>query len=321
MQLVIRRLLVAIPLLLVIGSLAFALIRLAPGGPFDKERAPASPEIERALRARYHLDEPLWSQYLRYLGLRWERSPDGQWHWAPGGLVKGDFGPSLKYRNHSVNDIIAQSLPVSLTLGIMAFGLAIGLGIPWGMWTAMRRSQWGGFWGGFLALFMICVPALVLGPLLVLVFALKLRWFPVALWESPQHTVLPTLALGLFFAGRVARLMREGMLETLQAEFITTARAKGLSDSRILLRHALPLAILPVVSYAGPLLADLLTGSFVVENIFQIPGIGVFMVNSTLSRDYPMVLSLVLLYAVILVGLNLLADLLHRWLDPRLRHG
>jgi oligopeptide transport system permease protein len=321
MQLALRRLAMAIPLLLVISGVMFVLMRLAPGGPFDKERAPASPEIERALRARYHLDAPLWSQYLRYLGLLWEQDAEGKWQWAPGGLVKGDFGPSLKYRSHTVNDIMAQSLPVTLTLGVMAFGLAAGLGIPWGVWTALRRGQWTGFCGGFLVLFMICVPALVLGPLLVLMFALKLRWFPVALWESPWHAVLPTIALGLFFAGRVARLMREGMIETLQAEFIITARAKGLGNSRILLRHALPLAILPVVSYTGPLLADLLTGSFIVENIFQIPGIGVFMVNSTLSRDYPMVLGLVLLYAIILLGLNLLVDLLYRWLDPRLRHG
>jgi len=318
---VIKRLAMTIPLLLVISSGAFVLIRLAPGGPFDRERAPASPEIERALRTRYHLDEPLWSQYLRYVGLLWERDAEGRWRWAAGGLLKGDFGPSLKYRNHTVNDLIAQALPVSLTLGGIAFGLAMGLGIPWGVWTATRRHRWSGFWGGLVALGLICVPALVLGPLLILVFALKLRWLPVALWESPGHAVLPTVALGLFFAGRVARLMHEGMLETLQAEFMVTARAKGLSETRILIRHALPLAIRPVLSYGGPLLADLLTGSFVVENLFQIPGIGVFMVNSTLSRDYPMVLGLVLLYAVILIGLNLLVDLLYRWLDPRLRHG
>ncbi len=321
MPLALRRLITAIPLLLIISSLAFLLLRLAPGGPFDRERAPASPEIERALRARYHLDDPLWSQYLRYLGLLWELDAQGHWTWAPGGLIKGDFGPSLKYRNHTVNDIVSQALPVSLTLGVLAFTLALGLGIPWGIWTAVRRCHWDGYGGAFLSMLLVCIPALVLGPLLVLIFALELRWLPVALWESPAHAVLPTIALGLFFAGRVARLMREGMIETLQAEFITTARAKGLGEFRILLRHALPLAILPVLSYSGPLLADLLTGSFVVENIFQIPGIGVFMVNSTLSRDYPMVLGLVLLYAAILMGLNLMVDLLYRWLDPRLRHG
>jgi oligopeptide transport system permease protein len=320
-HLLFKRLLASIPLLLIISTAAFLLIRIAPGGPFDRERAPASPEIERALRARYHLDDPLWNQYLRYLGLLWEKDDEGRWRWAPGGLVKGDFGPSLKYRNHSVNDIIAQSLPVSLSLGALAFGLAMGLGIPWGILAALRRERRADYWSGFLILVLICIPALILGPLLVLVFALKLRWFPVALWGSASHAVLPTLALGLFFAGRVGQLMREGMLETLQAEFIVTARAKGLSETRILLRHALPLAILPVVSYAGPLLADLLTGSFVVENIFQIPGIGVFMVNSTLSRDYPMVMSLVLLYAVLLVALNIVVDWVYAWLDPRLRHG
>ncbi len=258
---------------------------------------------------------------LRYLGLLWERQPNGTWRWESGGVLKGDLGPSLKYRNHSVNDVIAQALPVSLTLGALAFGLAMGLGVPWGMWGAVRRHRWDGAGGGYLALFVVCVPPLVLGPLLVLLFALHLRWFPVALWETPGHAVLPTLALGLFFAGRVARLMREGMIETLQTEYITTARAKGLGNLRILVGHVFPLASLPVISYAGPLLADLLTGSFVVENIFQIPGIGIFMVNSTLSRDYPLVLGLVLLYAVLLIGLNLVVDLVYRWLDPRLRHG
>jgi oligopeptide transport system permease protein len=306
---------------LVISSLTFVLIRLAPGGPFDRERALASPEIERALRARYHLDESLGRQYLRYLGLLWERDGSGHWRWAEGGLVKGDFGPSLKYRNHSVNDLVAQALPVSMTLGVLAFGLAMGLGIPWGVWTATRRGEWAGFGAGLVSVVLICVPALVMGPLMILAFALKLRWLPVALWESPAHVVLPTVTLGLFFAGRVARLMQEGMQDVLRAEYITAARAKGLGETRILLRHAMPLAILPVLSYGGPLLADLLTGTFVVENIFQVPGIGVFMVNSTLSRDYPMVMSLVLLYAAILIALNLAVDLLYRWFDPRIRHG
>jgi oligopeptide transport system permease protein len=315
-----KRVLFAVPLLLLVGSLAFALVRVAPGGPFDRERAPASPEIERALKARYHLDDPLWKQYLRYLGLLWQVDEAGRWRWVPGGVLKGDFGPSLKYRNHSVDAIIGQALPVSITLGALAFGFALGLGIPWGFLTAARRGQGVDRTGSFLALLVICLPALVLGPLLALVFALKLRWFPVALWGTPAHVVLPMLTLGLFFAGRVARLLRESMLATLQAEFIVTARAKGLSETAVLLRHALRPALLPVVSYAGPLLADLLTGSFVVENVFQIPGIGVFMVNSTLSRDYPMVVSLVLLYAALLIGLNLLVDLSYRFLDPRVRH-
>src|SRR6266511_494825 len=279
MTYLLKRLVFAIPLMLGISFLAFALIRMAPGGPFDKERAPAAPEIERALKAKYHLDEPLWKQYLRYLG----------------GLMEGDFGPSLKYRSHRVNDIIAQGLPVSLSLGVMAFCFALGLGIPLGFYTATRQGEGRAFAGSLLALIVICVPALVVGPILVMVFAIQWRWFPVALWESPWHAVLPTLTLGLYFAGRIARLMREGMLSVLHAQFIRTARAKGLSDTAVFFKHAFRLAVLPVVSYSGPLLADLLTGSFVVENIFQIPGIGVFLVNGMLNRDYTMVVGLVLL--------------------------
>jgi oligopeptide transport system permease protein len=294
-----------LPLLLVIISLlAFVLVRAAPGGPFDRERKPASPEIERALLARYHLDEPLWRQYLRFLA----------------GLAQGDFGASLKYRNHTVTDIIKQGLPVSLGLGVLAFGFALGLGLPAGFYGAMRRGRWEDFGASLLTLLAVCIPGFVIGPLLVMGLAIHWRLFPVALWESPAHVVLPTLSLGLYFAGKVARMMREGLLHTMQMEFITAARAKGLSEFRLLLRHAFPLAVLPVVAYAGPLLADLLTGSFVVENLFQIPGIGVFMVNSALNRDYPMVVGLVLLYAILLLLLNLLADLAYAWLDPRVRY-
>ena len=299
-----KRTLFLIPLLLVISFLAFALVRAVPGGPFGRERKPASPEIERNLRAQYHLDEPLWQQYLRYLG----------------GLLHGDFGPSLKYRNHSVSDIIGQGLPVSLTLGTAAFCLALGAGIPLGFFTAARRGRWPDYAGSLAALLVICVPGLVIGPLLIMFFAIKLRWFPVALWGTPWHAILPTLTLGLYFSGRIARLMREGMLAALQAEFITTARAKGLGEIAVLLKHAFPIAVLPVLSYSGPMLADLLTGSFIVENLFQIPGLGVFMVNSSLDRDYTMVVGLVLLYAVLLLALNLAVDFAYSALDPRVKY-
>jgi oligopeptide transport system permease protein len=299
-----RRIAFFLPLILLISFLAFTLVRLAPGGPFDKERKPASPEVERALQAKYHLDEPVWKQYLRYLG----------------GLMHGDFGPSLKYRNHTVTDIIAQGLPVSLSLGAMAFCFALGIGIPIGFFTAVNKGNFGDYAGSFLALLVICIPALVVGPILIMSFAIKLHWFPVALWGSPWHAVLPTLTLGLYFSGRIARLMREGMMTTLYSDFITTARAKGLSETAVLFKHAFRLAVLPVVSYSGPLLADLLTGSFVVENIFQIPGIGVFMVNSSLNRDYTMVVGLVLLYAILLLVLNLAVDFAYSLLDRRVRY-
>ena len=300
----VKRILFLIPLLLVISFLAFALVRAVPGGPFDRERKPASPEIERNLRAKYHLDEPLWQQYGRWLD----------------GILHGDFGPSLKYRNHSVSDIIAQGLPVSLTLGAAAFCFALGAGIPLGFFTAARRGRWQDYAGSLAALLVICVPGLVIGPILIMFFAIKLRWFPVALWGSPWHAILPTLTLGLYFSGRIARLMREGMLATMHAEFITAARAKGLGQFAILAKHAFPIAVLPVLSYSGPMLADLLTGSFIVENLFQIPGIGVFMVNSLLDRNYTMAVGLVLLYAVLLLTLNLAVDFAYTVLDPRVKY-
>jgi oligopeptide transport system permease protein len=299
-----RRLAMLVPLLLVISFLAFMLVRIAPGGPFDRERKPASPEIERQLAAKYHLDQPKWKQYLHFLG----------------DLARGDFGPSLKYRNHTVNDIIAQALPVSLLLGMMAFGFAMGVGIPVGYLTAVRRGHWEDYAGSFFAILMVCIPGFVVAPLLIMLFAIKWRLLPVALWASPWHAILPITALGLYFAGRIARLMREGMLNTMQSEFITAARAKGLGENALLLKHAFRLAVLPVVSYSGPLLADLLTGSFVVETIFQIPGIGVFFVNSMANRDYTLTIGLVTLYAILLIVLNVVVDFAYTLLDPRVKY-
>jgi oligopeptide transport system permease protein len=300
----VRRLIFAIPLLLVISALAFALVHLAPGGPFDRERKPASPEIERNIRAKYHLDEPIWKQYLRYLN----------------DLAHGDFGVSLKYRDHTVNDIIAQGLPVSLTLGALAFGFAMGVGLPLGFFTAARRGRWEDFTGSFLAILAVCIPAFVVAPILILIFSVKLKWLPVALWETPWHMILPPIALGLFFAGKIARIFREGMLTAAQSEFVTAARAKGLAENLLLLKHAVRIGILPVVSYSGPMLADLLTGSFIIESIFQIPGIGVFLINGSLNRDYTVVVGLSLLYAMLLIGMNLIVDFAYSLLDPRVKY-
>jgi oligopeptide transport system permease protein len=299
-----KRIIFTIPLLLVISALSFWLVHIAPGGPFDRERVPASPEIERNLEAKYHLNEPVWKQYLRYLD----------------GLVHGDFGPSLKYRDHTVNDIIAQGLPVSMTLGSLAFCFALGIGLPLGFFTAARRGRWEDYAGGFLATLAVCVPGFVLAPFLIVVFAIKLKWLPVALWESPAQAILPMIALGAYSAGKVARLFREGMLNAMQSEFVTAARAKGLGENRLLFKHAVRIAVLPVVSYSGPMLADLLTGSFVIENIFQIPGIGVFLINGALNRDYTVVVGLALLYAVLLIALNLAVDFAYTLLDPRVKY-
>jgi oligopeptide transport system permease protein len=298
-----RRILVTIPVLLIISFLAFALVRIAPGGPFDRDRKPATLEIERRLKAKYHLDEPIWKQYLRYLG----------------GLARGDLGPSLRQRTFSVNEIIAQGLPISLALGSLAFLFAMGIGIPVGFYGAVRKGHWDEFGGSFFTLLLVCVPALALGPMLVMWFGIQLRILPVGLWATPWHAVLPTVTLGLYFAGRIARLMREGMLNVLHSEFIMTARAKGLNEHTVLWKHAFGLAVLPVISYSGPLLADLLTGSFVVENIFQIPGIGVSLVNSSLNRDYTLVVGLVILYACLLLALNIIVDATYSFIDPRVK--
>jgi len=310
-----KRLALTLPLLLVISFLAFFLVHLAPGGPFDRERKPASPEIERALKAKYHLDEPLFKQYLRYLGLLWEVDQQGNWHHAPAG-----FDISLRYRNHSVTDIIAQGLPVSMLLGALAFGFAMAVGLPAGFFAAARQGHWEDYAASFFSILAVCIPGLVIAPLLIMFFGIKWRLLPVALWASPVHVILPTIALGLFFSGRIARLLREGMLDTMNARFIVTARAKGLGETAILLKHAFRLAVLPVVSYSGPLLADLLTGSFVIESIFQIPGIGLHLVNSSLNSDYTLVVGLSLVYAILLIGLNLLVDAAYVLLDRRVKY-
>src|SRR5882724_3339745 len=225
----VRRILFAIPLLLFISALAFFLVHAAPGGPFDRERAPASPEIERNLKSKYHLDEPIWKQYLRYVN----------------DLAHGDFGVSLKYRNHTVNDIIAQGLPVSMTLGGLAFCFAMIVGLPIGFITAAKRGRWEDFAGSFFAVLAVCVPGFVVAPVLILMCSIKWRLLPVGLWETPWHMILPPIALGLFFAGKIARIFREGMLQAAQSEFVTAARAKGLAEHSLLLKHAVRIAILP----------------------------------------------------------------------------
>jgi oligopeptide transport system permease protein len=310
-----RRLIFAIPLVLVFSATVFMLAHVSPGGPFDRERAPASPEIERSIQAAYHLDEPIWKQYLRYYGLVWEQDSNGHWHHAA-----PSFNVSFKYRGHRITDIISEALPVSMTLGGLAFCFAMAVGLPVGFFAASRRGQWGDYAGNFFAVLAVCVPAFVVAPILILIFSIKLKWLPIALWNSPLSAVLPMIALGLFYAGKIARLFREGMMTAMQSEFVTAARAKGLGETRLLIKHALRIAVLPVVSYSGPMLADLLTGSFVVENIFQIPGMGPFFINSVLNSDYTMMVDLALMYAFLLIALNLLVDFSYTLLDPRVKY-
>jgi oligopeptide transport system permease protein len=298
----VRRVAGFFPVLFVIVSCAFFIMRLAPGGPFDQDRA--LPEQVRAnIEARYHLDESLWRQYLRYLG----------------DVARGDLGPSFRYPDRSVNELLALGFPVSLQLGVCAMAVALLLGGSAGLVAGVRRSSPLDYLTMTLALGGISVPNFVLGPLLMLGFALGLGWLPVAGWGSWRHVVLPAITLGTFYAAYIARLTRAGMLEVIGQDFIRTARAKGLREAAVVLRHALPCAVLPVVTYLGPASAAVLTGSVVVETIFSIPGIGRYFVGGALNRDYTMVLGTVVAYSLLLLLFNLIVDLLYAWLDPRVQ--
>ena len=301
-RLAIRRLLEIIPALFVIVTMVFFMVRLAPGGPFDAERS-VSPEVLSNLNAYYHLDEPLYKQYFRYLG----------------GLLKGDLGPSFKNPSFSVNEMIAIGFPVSFELGAYALLIAIAIGLAAGLTASSKPNSLRDYVPMSLAMVGICIPSFVLGPLLALVFALWLGWLPVAGWEGPAYKVLPALTLGIAYAAYIARLSRGGMLEVLTQDFIRTARAKGVSDTGVVLRHALKGGLQPVAAFLGPAAAGLLSGSFVVETIFQVPGLGRLFVQAAFNRDYTMILGTVLFYAVLILLLNLAVDLIEVWLDPRLR--
>jgi len=302
LRFVVRRLLQLIPVLFVIVTLTFFMVRFVPGGPFTAEKA-VSPEILKNLNAHYGLDQPLWRQYLSYLG-----------H-----LVQGDFGPSFKFTNRTVNEIIAAKLPVSLELGGLALGVALVVGLPLGILAAARRNTWLDYLCTATGLIGICVPTFVLGPILALVFGIYLRWFNVSGWEYADDRVLPSLTLGFVYAAYLMRLTRGGLLEVLNLDFIRTARAKGASEVRIIFRHALQGGLAPVVSFLGPAIAGILTGSFIIETIFQIPGLGREFVTSATNRDYTLVVGLVVLYATLIVVMNLVVDVVQVWLNPKLR--
>lgn len=297
-----RRCLETIPVLLIIATVTFFMMRLAPGGPFDAEKEIA-PEVRARMEAHYGLDKPLFQQYLLQMK-----------H-----LLEGNLGPSFKYPGRTVNEIIADSFPVSLELGCEGLLVAILLGMTAGAIAAWRQNTLWDHGAMSLAMLGLCVPTFVLGPLLIAVFALHLDWFNAAGWFFPRDRVLPALTLGAYYAAYIARLGRGGLLEVLNQDYIRTARAKGAAGGRILLKHALRGGILPVVSFLGPAAAGLLTGSFVVETIFGIPGLGRYFVTAAFNRDYFMVMGSVLFYAVFVVGFNFLTDVALVWLNPKLR--
>ncbi len=299
-----RRLLVTIPTLFLVITAAFFMMRAAPGSPFDMDRK-LSPEIEANVLAKYGMNKPLGEQYVDYLV----------------GVTRGDLGPSLKYRDKSVLDIIKQNYPVSLKLGLSAILIASVMGVSLGVLAALRQNRGVDYGVMGIAILGVCIPTFVTAPLLVLLVASKLGWLPTAGWNDGAlaNMVLPVIVLALPQIAIISRLTRAGMIEVLHSNYIRTARAKGLSEGRIVRKHALRAAILPLVSYLGPACAGLITGSLVVEKIFNLPGLGKFFVISALQRDYTVVMGMVIFYAALILALNLLSDLLYAALDPRVR--
>ena len=303
---VIRRLLGAIPTLFLIVVLAFFMMRAAPGGPFDGERR-LPPEIERNIKAAYNLDKPLHEQFLIYLG----------------NVVQGDFGPSFKNKDFSVNELIAAGAPVSLRLGLSAIAIALVVGMTLGIFAALNQNRPPDFGIMTLAMVGITIPTFVTAPLLTLFLGVYAGWLPVGGWAGGQieNMILPVTVLALPQIAIISRLTRGSMVEVMRSNYVRTARAKGLPEFTVVTRHALRQALLPLVSYLGPAIAGLATGSLVVEQIFQLPGIGRYFVQGALNRDYTLVMGVIILYATLIIVMNLIVDIVYRLLDPKVRYS
>ena len=303
LSLIARRLHQSIPTLWVVATATFLLLRLAPGGPFDDEK-PIPQEIKAQIEAHYGLDLPLYQQYFQFFG----------------NLLKGDLGPSYKYPGWDVQEIIIQAFPVSLELGCWALLISLALGIPIGTLAALKHNKPAETNLMAVAMIGICLPSFVIGPILLMTFSLQLGWFNPLGWSYAGDRVLPAITLGLLYAAYIARLARSGMLDVMRNDYIRTARAKGLKERTVVMRHALRTSLYPVVAYMGPAAAGLISGSFVVETIFFIPGMGPFFVNAALNRDYTMVMGTVLFYATLIILFNLLVDIVQMWMNPRTRN-
>jgi oligopeptide transport system permease protein len=288
--------------MLVIITVTFILMHSIPGGPFTEEKA-VPPEIAKNIEARYHLNDPLIKQYVDYLK----------------NAIRLDLGPSFKYPGRSVNDLINDGFPISASIGIIAILVALGLGIPAGILSALRHNRWQDNLVMFVAIVGVSAPSFIIATLLQFIFSFKLRWFPAALWGKPAHLVLPVLALSTLPLAFFARLIRSSMLEVLSQDYIRTARSKGLGEAAVVVRHVLKNALIPLITVLGPMIANLLTGTFIIERIFAIPGLGRHFVNSIYNRDYTAILGLTVFYALILLALNLIVDIAYALVDPRIK--
>jgi oligopeptide transport system permease protein len=304
LKFLLKRITGAVPTLLILITIAFFMIRVAPGGPFDSEKD-LPPEIQKSIEAKYHLDEALYQQYFRYLS----------------NIVQGDFGPSFQYKDYTVTELIVAGFPVSLTIGGYALLFALIVGITLGTMAAVRQNSWIDYTLMSTAMTGISIPNFVVAPVLILYFAVYRDWFPAGGWGEGQlhYLILPVLALSLRYIAYIARLMRGSMIEVLQSDYIRTAKAKGLSMSQTVLKHALKPALMPVVSYLGPAAAGIITGSVVIETIFGVPGLGRYFVQGALNRDYTLVMGVIIFIGVLIVLFNLIVDILYAFLDPKIR--
>ncbi len=353
LQFIIRRIIWTIPVLFLVTFFTFALVRAIPGGPFDFAGDKSlPPSVVKNLEAKYHLNDPLWQQFCSYLIGDVVCRPGQEVNGVPSkGILLGDLGPSFRYRGRTVNDIIATALPISAQLGFMALLLGMLIGIPAGIIAALRHNTPIDYTATFVAVLGVSVSNVVLGPFLIWIFALKLGWFPVATWAAEplfsniaekyiaageqipmwvnlipkptkdffMHAVLPVVTLGTALSASLARLTRGSLLQVIREDYIRTARAKGLRERAVIITHALKNSMIPVVTILGPMFAGVLTGTFVVEQIFAIPGLGKHFVTSVGNRDYPVVLGTTLVYAIAIVIANMFVDITYAWLDPRVR--
>ena len=300
---IIRRMLIIIPMSLLVVSLTWGLIRLAPGSFYTSEKK-LPPAIEENIKKKYGLDKPLIQQYFMMLG----------------NVIQGDFGDSLKFEGQSVNEVISRHLPYSATIGLLAYLLALAIGLTAGIIAALKQNSFFDYSSMSFAMLGLSVPSFVLGPILVLVFALWLMWLPPARWNGPLSLVLPVITLSAIYAAYIARLTRAGMLEVMRSDYIRTARAKGLSEWKVLLKHGLRGGIIPVVSYTGPALAGLLAGTVVIERVFAIPGLGNIFIQSIQNRDETLTLGIVAFLSILIMVFNLIVDISYAFIDPRIRY-
>jgi oligopeptide transport system permease protein len=300
----VRRILWLIPVLFVVSIVTFTLMHLVPGGPWSSEKQVYA-GVEKALAAKYHLNDPIWQQYL-------------YWVWD---FVRGDFGPSFKYADRSINQIISEGAPATIQLGFMAFTLAVAAGIPLGIIAALGHNKWPDYVATFISMIGISTPSFILAILLVVIFSVWLKALPALGWGKPDTWVLPTVALAGYQIAQIARYTRASMLEVTRKDYIRTAQSKGLRERAVVVRHMIRNALIPVVTILGPILAFLVTGSFIIETFFGIPGIGKYYVQGIVQRDYSLIMAMTVVYAFAVASLNVVVDVLYGYIDPRIRYS